>query len=138
MIAENASDLLNKIATVSALATSHGLTVGGGKIDPSETKIPLPSAWVLFAAEKEQDQELGMVLKTQTINGNYIVLIDVPFISQSDLISNQFPLLDAVRASIHGTNTPRGFRWKFDGQRLLLINPDRMRYEQTYSAIDSK
>lgn len=126
-------DLYTKLATVSALANSAGFAVGGKQSDPALTKIPLPAAWVLLGNDKPMDDETGLVPATQVLLVEYLVLVYVPYTSQSDLIGTQFPLLRSARTSIHATTAPNGYRWKYMGQKLVLVNPDRLCFEQRYA-----
>ena len=133
MYAQNAQDLLTKIATVPALSASVGLSVGGQTPDPAMSKIPLPAAWVLLADDIAKDPDTGLIPMIQHLNLTYVVMIYLPYIGQSDLLTNQYPLLEAVRSAIHGTTAPSGFRWKYQKAKLVLINPGRIAYEQRYT-----
>ncbi|OYV99040.1 MAG: hypothetical protein B7Z62_02055 [Deltaproteobacteria bacterium 37-65-8] len=128
-----ATDLVTKLETVTALATSSGMAVGGKAPDPALTKIPLPAAWVILGEDKADDIETGMIPTTQSVVITYIVMIYVPYLSQTDLINTQIPLMRAARSAIHATKAPNGNRWKYNGQKLALINVDRMAYEQRYT-----
>lgn len=128
-----ASDLMTKLGAVTGL--SIGMALGGRDPDPSMTKIPLPAAWVLLAEDKPNDPETALVPTSQMLLVDYVVMAYVPYISQSDLINTEFPLLRAIRTAIHSTNSPNGNRWKYLGQRLVLANTDRLGYEQRYRVL---
>ena len=131
-----ALDLHTKLATVSALAASAGFAVGGRTSDPALTKIPLPAAWILMMKDEATEQDsLAVVSAQQVLKIEYGVMIYVPYTSQTDLISTQFPLLRAVRTAIHATSAPNGYRWKYKGQRLALINADRLCYEVRFEIL---
>ena len=132
-----ATDLYTKLATITAIANSAGFAVGGKQSDPALTKVPLPAAWVLLGNDKAVNVDGGMVQKTQIVQVEYVVMIYVPYTSQADLINNQFPLLRAARTAIHATDAPNGNRWKYMQQRLALINPDRLCYEQRYDVLQA-
>lgn len=129
-----AADLMSKLSTVPALSNSAGMQVGGTASDPSMTKIPLPAAWVLLGNDAPVDNETGSVPVMQVLLIEYVVLVYVPYVSEADIINTQIPLLRSARASIHGTSVvPNGNKWKYKGQRLVLVNPDRLAYEQRYA-----
>jgi hypothetical protein len=128
-----ATDIYTKLATVPALATAVGFAIGGRTSDPALTKIPLPAAWVLLMSDRATDPDTGTVMQTQVLLVEYAVLLYVPYNSQADLIATQFPLLRAARTAIHATTAPNKYRWKYIGQKLTVVNPDRMCYEQRYA-----
>ena len=125
-------DLFSKLITVPAIANFASFTAGGGASDPAMTKIPLPAAWVLLAGDMPVDKESGAVPITQILQIEYVVMVLLPYTSQSDILNTQIPLLRAIRKSIHGTLAPNGFLWKYTGQKLAKLNPDRMGYEQRF------
>ncbi len=128
-----ATDIYTKLATVSVLAASAGFALGGKAPDPAMTKIPLPAAWVLLGSDEATEPEtVGLVARNQVLRVEYVVMIYVPYLSQTDLINTQFPLLRAARAAIHSTTAPNGNRWSYKKQKLALVNVDRLAYEQRY------
>lgn len=133
MFAEAAQDLLTQVQTVAALAEATGMAVGGRDIDPSMSKLPLPAAWVVLTQDRSNDPMTPVNMGGQTLLVTYSVLVYVPYTSQSDLITNQLPLLESVIKAVHGHLTPTGHKWRYEGQRLVLVNPDRLGYEQRYS-----
>lgn len=130
-IANCAQDIFSKVSAIPALAQSTGLTVGGQEPDPGMTKIPLPAAWVLFSEATNQNvgqlenlpPRLSNVLLQQTI------MLHVPYKSQSDLITNQLPLLESVIQAIQGTTVgpsdAASQRWNLHSVKLVAINTDR-------------
>ncbi len=127
------TDLYTKLTSVTALANAASFTAGGNAADPALTKIPLPAAWVLLSNDKPMDNETGVVPLTQVVLVEYTVLIYVQYTTQADLINTQIPLLRSARSAIHGTEGPNRNRWKYMGQKLVLVNPDRLAYEQQYA-----
>ncbi|MDA8258512.1 MAG: hypothetical protein M0Z99_23265 [Betaproteobacteria bacterium] len=113
MIAECTNDLFTKISAIPALAQSTGLMVGGQAPDAGMANVPLPAAWILPAKFQNKTADLEMNRPPQIINGvgTYAVELLVPFKSQSDLITNQLPLLEEVITAVHGTDSPSGQRW---------------------------
>ncbi|MHB1266289.1 MAG: hypothetical protein ACYCY2_01655 [Acidithiobacillus ferriphilus] len=133
-IANSAQDIFTKVSAIPALSASTGLTVGGQEPDPGLTKIPLPAAWVLFSDATNQNTgqlenlppRLSNVLLQQTI------MLHLPYKSQSDLITVQLPLLEAVINEIQGTTIGTSGvasqRWNFHSAKLAALNPDRLIY----------
>lgn len=135
MYADNAQNLLALIETVPALVKSSGLAVGGRSSDPAMANIPLPSAWVILAEDKPRDAETGSNPDGQVVISTFVVMVYVAYISQADLITNQLPLLEATMKAIRGKASASGQKWRYEGQKLSLINTDRLAYEQRYSVI---
>jgi hypothetical protein len=63
------------------------------------------------------------------------VVIYVPYVSQDDLLTVQFPLLESVIAAVrdNGSEATSGNRWRYIGQKLAMVYPDRLAYEQHYT-----
>lgn len=135
MYTENAQNLLSLVETVPALVKTSGLAVGGRSTDPAMASIPLPSAWVILADDKPRDPETGSNPDGQVVITTYVVMVYVPYISQADLITNQLPLLESVMKAVRGKQSTSGQKWRYEGQKLTLINTDRLAYEQRYSVI---
>jgi hypothetical protein len=144
MIAENAEDLVARVTSVPALATSAGLALGGRGADPALTKIPLPAAWIMFGKDQVNEPPYGtsqsggfggMVPQIENIQQVFSVVIYVPYISQDDLLTTQYPLLESVIAAVRGNGrpAPSGHRWRYIGQKLAMVYPDRLAYEQHYT-----
>lgn len=133
MIADNAKALIDLLRTVPALAQNVGLTLGGQTPDPSLSKIALPAAWVLHTGDKPTDPDDAIVPAVQGVRFHYVVAIYLPYVSQSDMLNVQFPLLEAVINAVRGQTAPSGHRFAYAGQRITLINPGRITYEQTYT-----
>jgi hypothetical protein len=147
MIADNAADLVTRVASVPALANSAGLALGGRGADPALTKIPLPAAWIMFGKDQVNEQPYGtsqsggfggMVPQIENIQQVFSVVIYVPYTSQDDLLTVQYPLLEAVVAAVRGDGraAPSGHRFRYIGQKLAMVYPDRLAYEQHYT-VDS-
>lgn len=131
-----ATDLYTKLAAIPALANSVGFAVGGKQSDPAMTKVPLPAAWLLLGRCTPIEKSKGMVARIQSCNCEYWVRVYIPYISQSDLINIENPLLELIRTTIHATNAPNDNRWEFiDRSPPLLINPDRIGYLFVFSVI---
>jgi hypothetical protein len=136
MIAENIAALLAAVQTVPALAQSAGLQVGGESIDPAMIKIALPAAWVLHASDRATaEADAAFIAVPQALQINYFVVVFLPYVSQSDLLATQFPLLESIIAAVRGVQAPDGTQFAYRGQRITGLNPGRITYEQTYSLI---
>lgn len=132
MYSENAQHLFDLLQTVPTLKS--GLAVGGRADDPAMTKIPLPSAWVLLHND-EPEPAGAMNPAGQVVKNIFVVVVYVPYISQADLIATQLPLLESVMKVVRGQQAPMGQKWRYEGQRLTLVNPDKLAYEQRYSVV---
>jgi hypothetical protein len=138
MLAELAADLLEKVRSVEALTDSTALTIGGKAKDPDLTKIPLPAAWVVLRKEGKDvspydHTDTSGVVIDETIVGVWTVTVMVPYLSDEDLLTTQYPLLEAVRKAIHAQEGPTGsMNWAYMNQRIALVYTDRLAYEQTY------
>jgi len=129
MIAECAKDLYTKVQSISALATSAGLAVGGREGDPGMTKVPLPAAWILaHNGVTTLPQTDGQVKQKTTAQMIFVVMLYVQYLGQNDLITNQLPLLQSVISTVHGTDSPSGERWAFKDYTLTMVNQDRLGY----------
>jgi hypothetical protein len=137
MIAENSAHLVSLIQGIAVLSKSTGLAAGGRTPDPGLLKIPLPAAWVLYAGDKPNEPQTGFNASNQVLTANYVVMIYIPYISAADLEANQYPMIEAVIQAIRGQQAPKGQRWRYEGQKLSVVNPDRLAYEQRYSVVVS-
>jgi hypothetical protein len=139
VIADLASDLLAKVQTVTALLDSSSLTLGGKATDPGMLKMAVPCAWVSMKGDTEDESSYSaqtggsLVMATQILLGTWAVTIFVPYVDDADLLANQYPLLESVRDAIHATDSPSGERWAYLSQKIALVYPDRLAYEQRYA-----
>jgi len=141
MISEISTDLLNKVRSVPSLASSTSFAIGGKAEDPSLKSIPLPACrLILMSIFADEDPHTtgssrgpGIVPKTQVVLFDLRALVIVPYLTDSDILNVQFPLLEAVMTTVKGTPAPSGHRWRFLGQKLSFVYPDRMGYEQRFT-----
>lgn len=138
MIAEHAADLLAKIRSVAALADRTSMTVGGRSSDPGMVKIPLPACWLTFGREDNDEQSFERgpssgVISTCTVMGTYAATVMIPYTTDDDLLNVQFPMLEQIINTIHGTEAPGGMQWRFLRQVISNVYPDRLAYEQRYT-----
>lgn len=140
MIAELATDLLAKVQSIGALVDSSSLTLGGRAADPGMLKLSPPFAWVSMRGDAEDEPSLsnvsgpssGMVPTSQLLLGIWVVVVFIPYINDADMIATQYPLLESLTAAIHAKDAPGGFRWGYVGQKIAMVYPDRLAYEQSY------
>lgn len=131
MIAECAQDLITKTQSISALAASTGLAIGGTIPDPGMTKIPLPAAWILHKrAKNTHDASVSLPSTLVQALLTYAVVLYLP---TSNQISMQLPLIQSVIKAIHGTTSPSGQRWYWESHDLSAFNPDKMIYPLFFS-----
>ena len=143
MIAEDAADLVARIVTVPALAATTGITLGGKGADPGLINIPLPACWVTFSHHQVDENPYGpssrgapgSVPQVENTLATFAAVIFVPYIDDNDMLTVQFPLLEAVIKAVKANmgQAPSGNRWRFVGQKLSLVQPTRLGYEQHYT-----
>ncbi len=149
MIAECAADLLARAQSVPELTSRCGLSLGGHSIDPTLLKIPLPAAWVIYGGDQPDEAPFGssgqggggMVPQQQVMLSLWRVVVYLPYTTDEDLINVQYPLIESVLMAVrntitsddNGTAAPSGHRWRYAGQKLVLVYNDRLAYEQHYT-----
>ena len=140
MIAELTADLLALVRTVPALAAMTSLTIGGKAADPGLVKVPLPACWITFGKDVSDERsyehgpESGLVIESPLMIGTWAVTVFVPYDDDDDLLTVQLPMLESIVIAVHARETPSGFNWRFAGQRMVQVYPDRLAYEQHYTA----
>lgn len=141
MISEVANDLLAKIRSVPALASSTSYAIGGKATDPALKEIPLPACRLLFIAvtPDEDPRTIGsgrggnIVPKSEVVLCDFRALVLVPYGDDADILNVQFPLLEAVAEAVKATPAPSGHRWRYFGLKLSFVFPDRLGYEQRFT-----
>ncbi len=140
MISELASDLLAKVQSVGGWSTTPALSIGGKSGDPGLIKIPIPAAWVRLHQDMpdtpneryERGSDSGFVGPNQVM-AVYAVTIFLPYTDDANILTEQFPRLEAVINAVHATSAPLAMQWRYAGQLLKLVYPDRLAYEQHYT-----
>lgn len=139
MISECAADLLAKVKTVPALAISAALSLGGKSADPGLLKIPLPAAWVMLTKDAsdepsyEHGPDSGVIHAGPVLLATFSVNVFTAYSDDANMLTATYPMLEAIAVAIHATESPSGFRWRYAGQRVALVYPDRLTYEQRYT-----
>jgi hypothetical protein len=143
MISEIGSDLLNRVRSVPSLASSTSFAIGGKANDPA-LKIMVPPLCRLLLMNLYADEDPrstgsarggGIVPATQMMLLDFRALIIVPYLDDNDILNVEFPLLEAVAKTVKATTaaTPSNHRWRFLGQKLSFVYPDRLGFEQRYT-----
>ncbi len=140
MIADLSNDLLtaaksivsNKFGTTTKRV---GLAVGAKSIDPTLQKVQMPAAWVVFIGDQNQstsDQgECPAFIKTE-----FIIKVFMEYTTESDLVTNQYPLLEELINTINARQGPIGAKkWKYEGQTLDELTGNRIVFDQRYSIV---
>lgn len=141
MIAEIAADLVARVKSVPALAASASLSLGGHGTDPALLKIPLPAAWVRYEGDSVDEAPystssgggMAIIPESQLMLCMASVIIYLPYISEADMIDNQYPLLEEVIHAVHAQEAPSFYRWRYFGQKIALVANDRMAFQQRYT-----
>ena len=136
MIPELTTDLLTKVKSVTELQNRVSLTLGAGDIDPLMQAITIPAAWILFSGDQNVDQSQDARHRSKQ-KYHFAVYVIIGYgTDESDMIDNQYPILDTVSKSVAGTDilvTPVIMKWKYEGQAVIHAGADRLVYEQRYS-----
>jgi hypothetical protein len=140
MIGELSTDLLTaaKSITSNKFGTTTkrvGLAVGAKSIDPTLQKVQLPAAWIVMIGDQNQsnlDQgECPSFIKTE-----FIIKVFMDYTTETDLITNQYPLLEELINTINGRQGPVGAKkWKYEGQTLDELTGNRVVFDQRYSIV---
>lgn len=138
MISILAQDLVSKIKAVPSNAfgigsnSRVGLAVGGKATDPLLEKIVKPAAWVIFIGDENVDTR-EQVRCGSIVRFSFVVKIIMDYKTEAELLSVQFPLLDEVRGTVHGSSSTSGNNWKYEGQTMEELTANRVVFEQRYS-----
>jgi len=141
MIGEISNDILERVRSVGALTSSTSFAIGGKATDPALKEIPLPACrLILLNIFPDEDPHTtgtsrgpGIVPRTQVMLFDYRALVIVPYGDDNDILNVQFPLLESVASAVKANTAPSGHRWRFLGQKLSFVYPDRMGYEQRFT-----
>lgn len=132
MIAELATNLIDKIKTVSALGNRVGMAAAGGPTDPSMKSVPLPAAWLMFESDSITSAD-SRGYTADDVDYVFTLAVMISYKSQEDLINNQLPLLEAIARSASGKeSTNFALRWKYQGAQLVDVFDDRLVYEMRF------
>lgn len=114
-----------------------GTSLAQNTPDPTLISLTPPACWVSFLGDQQKEQEENVVPQTEVIVFMFVAFIYLPMTKQNEMLTGAktLPLLktiiDAVRGKESAINT--GHRWAYRGQKLALVNVDRMVYAQRYT-----
>lgn len=137
MIGTLATDLLTKLKTITEFGTTTprvGLTIGGKTLDPIMENITKPACWVVFTGDANTNQDRLPNACNKTLSYSFVVKIVIDYKTDNDMINVQFPVLEDVVSTIHGTKVSgRSDMWRYIGQALEEITDKRVVFNQTYT-----
>lgn len=136
MISELALDLINKIKQVPELQNQVGLVPGGTESDPQLTKAPLPYGWITYDASAPFDSD-GVGRKHRQEIYGFSVLLGIAYgNSESDLLNNSFPIIEAITQAVYGQDSvPRADLWDYHGCECILKQTDRLIFRLHFSVV---
>jgi len=141
MISELGTDLLTKIKALPSgkLGTTPvriGLAVGATSIDPFMEKVQLPAAWAVYVGDNLNTNDVQGNACGNTAVAQFVIKVFVEYISEKDLLDNQYPLLREIAKQVNGQPGPKGaMKWKYEGQTLDEITGNRVVFDQRYSIV---
>lgn len=139
MIVEVTQHLVDRIVTVSALAGSTGISLGGTEADPTLTSIACPAAWIVFEGAQDTSQadgKTGADSKYQKLNLNYNVVLVLDYGNGESDLKTQLQLIEDVAAAVRGTSPSQLVDpIAYQGCTLLSLKPDRIAYALTFTCV---
>jgi hypothetical protein len=149
VLAECLSDLAARINTVPSLAGKVGINLLGRGADPGLVNSPLPVCTVTFSHQQVDEKSIvstsrdtsGSIPAQENLLTTYMAIIFVPNGDGNDYLTVELPLLEAAIRAVkmgNGSGTraqlsPSGYVWRFLGQKLSLVQPARLGFEQHYT-----
>lgn len=139
MIVEITQHIVDRIASVTALAGKTGTTLGGTEADPTLTSIAAPAAWVVFEGAQDASLQDGHTAKDsryQRLNLTYSVVLVLAYGEGETDLKNQLKLIEDVATAVRGTS-PSDLvdPIAYQGCTLLSIKPDRIAYALTLTCL---
>lgn len=136
MISELAQDLINKIRTVPELEDRIGLVVGATDSDPQLSKAPLPYGWILYDASAPFNGDGTGHKYRQEIYG-FSILVGIEYGgTETDLLTNGYPLLESIAQAVHGQDSvPRADLWDYHGCECITRQTDRLIFRLHFSVV---
>ncbi len=129
------SELYGLITSVAEFANITGTNLGGTEPDPTLVALTPPACWVSFIGDSPKEPPGRIVPLTETMSFMFMAFIYLPMAKQSDMIGTHLPLLQKVVQGVKGKESTAntGHRWAYAGQKLALVNTNRIVYAQRYS-----
>lgn len=128
------NELYNLIVGVTEFKDITGTNVGAMQPDPTLITLTPPACWVMFAGDAPKDDlsNAGQIPSTEVMLFMFNAFIYLPMDKQSILISTNLPLLKKIIQGVKGQDSVTGHRWAYAGQRLALVNTNRLVFSQRY------
>ena len=139
-VANHLLSLLTYVSGISAFSTSTGTSQGEQLPDPTGLYANLPSTWVIYAGRAPISPAInGVVAKGTAIKNQFVIMVYLDNSQgQDNLMAVQIPLLESIVSAVAGNpslDTPDGYRFSFEGERLTSVNPKRLIYEMRFSIV---
>lgn len=129
------NELYGLIVGVTAFANITGTSLGGNEPDPTLTSLTPPACWVSFIGDAPKEPPGSIVLTKEVLTFIYTAFIYLPMTKQTEMISTWLPLLAQIMNGVRGKDSfsNTGHRWAYGGQKLALVNTNRLVYAQRYT-----
>jgi hypothetical protein len=132
------SELYGHIIAVPAFAQITGASLGQHTPDPTLITLTPPACWVSFVGDNQIEDTNNISPTPETILFMFVAFIYLPMGAQSAMFMNaaHLPLLGKIIPGVRGKESAiTGHKWQYKGQKLALVNPNRMVYAQRYNVI---
>ena len=128
-------ELYDLIVAVPDFASITGTNLGGMEPDPTLLTLVPPACWVSFIGDVQKEPPGSIVPLTEVMTFLFMAFIYLPMAKQGDMIATHLPLLKKVIQGVkaHESVVNTGHRWAYAGQKLVLVNTNRMVYSQRYT-----
>jgi len=128
-------ELYNLITAVPEFANITGTNLGGMQPDPTLIQLTPPACWVTFVGDESvEDRQESLPPQQEVMRFIFQAFIYLPMKKQQEMIQNWLPLLGKIIPGVRGqASTITGHRWVYSGQKLALVNTNRLVYAQRYT-----
>lgn len=132
-------ELYGLVIAVPSFSKVTGITLGANQPDPTLITLTPPACWVSFIGDIQKEPPGNIVPATEVLTFMFMAFIYLPMKTQSELIADCFPLLKQIIVGVRGKDSVSntGHRWAYAGQKLALVNSDRLVYAQRYTITGS-
>lgn len=132
------SELYGLITAVPQFATITGTSLGQNTPDPTLLTLNPPACWVSFVGDQQKDSEGDdtVVPTKEVMIFMFVGFIYLPMGKQNEMLTNaaHLPLLAKIVEGVRGKESSiTRHRWAYKGQKLVLVNTNRMVYAQRYT-----
>lgn len=132
------AELFTLITSVPEFAAITGTQLGQNEPDPTLITLEPPACWVSFVGDNEVEADGNVIQTPKALYFMYVAFIYLPMARQSEMLAGaqHLPLLKKILQGVNGAQSANtGHRWSYKGQKLALVNTDRMVYAQRYSLV---